>query len=72
MTAKRSVKPADAVTFRAAFPPIQGAIRVTGNGDGMRIQLDIPETELPNAVRLIAWRERVLRVTVEVDGEPNR
>jgi hypothetical protein len=69
VTAKRKDKPADAVTFRAAFPAIQGAIRVTGNGDGMRIQLDIPETELPNAVRLIAWRENVLVVTVTADDD---
>lgn len=69
MTAKRAEKPANPVTFRAAFPSIQGAIKVTGDGSGMRIQLDIPETEMPNAVRLIAWRERVLRVTVQDDGD---
>jgi len=59
----------EVVTFLCSMPSIQSAIRISGTGDGMRIQLDIPETEMPNAVRLIAWRERVLRVTVQDDGD---
>ena len=51
-------------TFRAAFPSIQSAIRFSGDGNGARIQLDIPEEELPTAIRLLAWRERVLVVTI--------
>lgn len=53
------------VSFLASFPPIQSAIKI--GGDGMRIQLDIPETEVPNAVDLLAMRGKVLRVTVEVE-----
>lgn len=49
--------------FLASFPAIQSAIKV--GQDGARIQLDIPETELPNALRLLQWRDRVLRVIVE-------
>ena len=55
------------VTFLAAFPPIQSAIKITGAGDGMRIQLDIPESEMANAIELLAWRQRVLKVTVELE-----
>ena len=55
------------VTFLAAFPPIQSAIKVTGAGDGMRIQLDIPESEMANAIELLAWRQRVLKVTIELE-----
>jgi hypothetical protein len=51
------------VTFRCAFPAVQSAVRVSGSG-GMRIQLDIPESELARAVDLLAWRQRVLVVTV--------
>lgn len=56
---------ASKVQFLAAFPPIQSAIKI--GQDGMRIQLDIPETEMENAIALIALRDVVLRVTVEVD-----
>lgn len=53
----------DAVTFRCSFPAIQSAVKVSGSG-GMRIQLDIPESELARAVDLLAWRQKVLVVTV--------
>lgn len=56
---------ADAVAFLASFPPIQSAIRV--GQDGARIQLDIPETEMPSIVRLMLMRGVVLRITVEVE-----
>jgi len=60
---------ADKVTFLAAFPSIQSAIKITGAGDGMRIQLDIPESRMGNAIELLAWRQRVLKVTVEVEQD---
>lgn len=53
-------------TFLASFPPIQTAIKVHGSGDGMRIQLDIPESEMAEALKLLMWRESVLKVTVEL------
>jgi len=53
------------VTFLASFPAIQSAIKVYGDRQGMRVQLDIPESEMGEALQLLAWRERVLRVTVE-------
>lgn len=55
----------DSATFRAAFPAIQSAIKVDGSGGGMRVQLDIPESEIAEAVKLLAWRQQVLRVTIE-------
>lgn len=55
------------ITFRATFPPIMSAIKVTGNGDGMRIQLDIPESEMSQALGLFAFREQVLVVTVKTE-----
>lgn len=57
----------DTATFLASFPSIQSAIKVYGSKDGMRIQLDIPESEMAEAVKMLAWREKVLRVTVEPD-----
>ena len=51
--------------FRAAFPAIQSAIKVYGDRQGMRVQLDVPESEMAEAIKLLQWRERVLIVTVE-------
>ena len=53
-------------TFLASFPPIQTAIKRTGNSDGMRVQLDIPETEMGEGAKLLGMTGRVLKVTVEV------
>ena len=51
------------VTFLASFPAIQTAIKI--GYDGMRIQLDIPESEFGNAIELLLWRDIVLEVTVK-------
>ena len=53
-------------TFLATIPPLQSAIQVHGGQDGMRVKLEIPESEMANAVGLLAMRGVVLRVTVEV------
>lgn len=59
----------DPITFVASFPPIQGAIK-TGR-DGARIQLDIPASELPAIVRLMALVaiEAGLQVTIQIAGK---
>lgn len=62
----------DKVEFLATFPPIMSAIKVTGNDDGMRIQLDIPESEVGNAARLLLMRKEVLQVTIEVVAQPDK
>ena len=58
----------DAASFLAAFPCIQSAIKVYGDKQGMRIQFDIPESEMGEALKLLMWREQVLRVTVEPES----
>lgn len=49
--------------FLASFPGNQGDIKM--NKDGMRITLDVPLTEMPNALPLVKWTECVLEVTVK-------
>jgi len=51
------------------LPPILSAIRMAGDG-GMRIMVDIPETDMPEALKLLMWKGQVLRMTVgpETDG----
>lgn len=53
----------ESITFLAAFPDIQGQLKV--GRDGMRIALDVPESDLAAALRLVLWRDKVLRITVE-------
>ena len=50
-------------TFRASIPPIMSGIK-TG-GDGMRVQFDIPESDMAEAVKLLMMRGKVLSITVE-------
>ena len=50
------------ITFKACFPDIQSAIK--RGRDGMRIQLDIPESEMASAVLLLALMDKVLTITV--------
>ena len=59
----------DRAKFVASFPPIQSAIKICGNNDGMRFQIDVPETEMGEAAKLIAMRGKRLVVTVEVFDE---
>ena len=54
-------------TFAASIPDIMSGIK-TGS-DGMRFQLDIPESEMGQAVKLIAMRGKRLKVTIEVMPE---
>ena len=51
-------------TFRASIPQIMSGIK-TG-GDGMRVQFDIPESDMGQAVELLLMRGKVLKVTVEI------
>ena len=57
----------EAVTFLAYLPDLQSAIQITGGGNGMRLKIDVPETEMASALSLLMWRGKVLRVTVEPD-----
>ena len=58
------------VEFVAHFPSIQSAFKRHGGGNGLRIQLDIPEKYVEEAVQLMALTQCNLRVTVKV--EPNK
>lgn len=48
--------------FSATIPPIMSGIK-TG-GDGMRVQFDIPERDMGEAVKLLAMRGKRLTVVV--------
>jgi len=65
----------EAIEFLASFPPIQSAFKRHGAGSGLRVQFDIPETYVSEAVQLMALTQCVLKVTVEVaddDGQQRK
>jgi hypothetical protein len=58
------------ITFLASIPPLMSAVQVAGDG-GLRLKLDVPDSEIDILGALLAMRGEVLRVTVEIDdGRP--
>lgn len=54
----------EAIRFAAYLPERQSAIAIHGR-EGARITLDVPETDIAAAARLMMLRDRPLRVTIE-------
>ena len=54
----------DSVQFLASYPPIQSAIK--RGRDGVRLQLEIPLTEVDNAKAAFDWFDKVIEVTMQV------
>jgi len=54
----------DSITFEAVIPSTVSAIRIHGD-EGMRLTLDVDETNLPEALQIVCWRGGPLRVTIE-------
>lgn len=57
------------IAFKCTVSPLVSAIKVTGDGSGMRILFDIPETELANALGILTMRESVLEVQITDMGK---
>jgi hypothetical protein len=55
------------ITFIASLPPIQSAINLDGNGDGARIKLDIPRSDIQAVLQLQALSGTVFKVTIDKD-----
>ena len=55
------------IKFCASLPPIQSAISLDGNGDGARIKLDIPRSDIQAILDLQKHAGSCLRVSVFVD-----
>lgn len=58
----------EALTFTASIAPLQSAIMVASDG-GARVKIDIPESEMPAIVRLMLYRGKRLRITLEIDDD---
>ena len=55
------------IRFVASLPPIQSAINV--GGDGPRIKLDVPESDMPSVLKLVMLKGRAFEVTVKAVEE---
>lgn len=55
------------ITFMASLPAIQSAILLDGNGDGARIKLDVPRTDIPAILELQRLSGMVFKVTIEAE-----
>ncbi len=58
------------VSFKATFAPLESAIKISSDG-GMRITLDIPESELAKALYLLELRNQVFTVNIDSKTENN-
>ena len=56
------------IVFVASLPPIQSAISLDGRGDGGRVKLDIPASDV-GALLLLQhhYADRMFKVTIEAD-----
>ena len=52
------------IEFTASLPDTQTAIAIGGDG-GSRIKLEVPDSELPNVLKLILLKGRAFRVKIE-------
>ncbi len=56
------------LTFIASIAPLQSAITIAHDG-GARVKIDIPEDEMPAIVRLMLYRGKRLKITVEAQDD---
>lgn len=59
------------IKFIGTLPPIQSAFQVHGLGDGVRIQIEIPKSDLAEAVKLLTLTGKRMKFEVceDVDDE---
>ncbi len=56
------------IKFTASIPDSRSAIKIDGK-EGMKITLEIPETHIGNAIRVVNMRNKLLTVTIEIQEE---
>lgn len=59
----------DRFSFIASLPPIQSAISVSGQGDGARIKIDVPQSELEAILKLQLLAGQAFKITVIPEPE---
>ena len=57
------------IEFTASLPPILSAINLDGNGDGARIRLDVPRSDITEVLKLQELAGQTFKVTIESDNK---
>lgn len=57
------------IRFRASLPPTQTAINIHGV-DALRITLEVPDSDVPEALKMVLFRGKAFTVTVEGEDTP--
>jgi len=57
------------ITFTASLPPIQSAINLDGQGDGARIKLDVPRSDVEAVLKLQGLSGKTFKVSIEAISE---
>lgn len=57
----------DKITFIASLPAIQSAILISGDGNGAKIKLEVPQREIMEILKLSSLYGKCLRVTIETE-----
>jgi len=58
-------RPMEKICFLSSLPDIQSAINISGAGNGARLKLDVPETEIAEVIKLALLRGKTFKVTIE-------
>ena len=59
----------DEAVFLFTFPAIQTAIKIYGDNQGARAQIEIPENQMGAFLKMLQWRGGVMEARVRlVDG----
>jgi hypothetical protein len=58
----------ESITFLACLPDVLSQMKI--GKDGMRLQLEVPESDLAEALKLVLWRDKVLKVTMTPEDKP--
>ena len=59
----------DEAIFLFTFPPILSSFKIHGEGEGMRVQLEIPESEMGQALKMLQWRGIVLEARIRPEPD---
>lgn len=54
-----------AVRFVGSIAPVAGALKLHGDGGGLRLMIDVPASHMAEALRLVAYTGMALTVTIE-------
>lgn len=55
------------ITFIASLPAIQSAILISGDGNGGKIKLEVPQSEIAEVLKLSLLYGKCFKVTIEVE-----